>query len=213
MKIIIIGGSTTGLTLANLLGEDHEITIIEENEEIAKNLAEKTTSLVLNADGSDISILKEAGIDESDTIITTADDKTNLMVCQIAKSENVKKIISLVNEPKNEELFTKLGVTNLVSVVGTNVMAIKKMLYQYGDERIIAQLGEGELQIVEISVPENSKIIGKEVKIEDAKVAAIYRSGELLIPDDKSVFQVGDVLLLATKTKDLSEIHDYIVGT
>jgi trk system potassium uptake protein TrkA len=213
MKVIIIGGGETGITLANLLGEEHDVTIIEKEEELAKDLANKTSALIIKGDATDLSILKQAEIEKADAIVlATNDDKTNLMLCEIAKTEKVKKIISLVNIPKNEELFTKLGVNRLVSVVGTNVTGIRKMLYKYGEERIIAQLGGGETQIIEQTISKKSRLVGKSPKIKKATVAAVYRSGEIIIPTEKTSLKEGDVLIVAVKTKDLPDVSDLITG-
>ena len=212
MKIMIIGGGTTGLTLANLLGEDHEIIIIEKEEAVAKDIANKTHALVVQGDGSDISVLKDANFTEMNAIVSTADDKTNLMVCEIAKSEKISKIIALVNEPKNEELFTKFGIVHIVSAVGTNITAIKRMLYQIGDARIIAQIGQGEIQILEMTIAEESRLAGKPAQIHNASVSAIYRGGELLIPKKSTILEKGDLLIFVTKTKDLQSITDLITG-
>lgn len=212
MKILLIGGTPTALTLSNLLGEENEVTIIERDPEKAKQIAEETPSLIVAGDGSDISVLTDAGIEQTDAIVATTDDKTNLMICEIAKSMNVERIIALVNEPKNEELFQKLGVSQLVSVVGTNVTAIKRLLSQVGQERIIAQLGEGEVQVVEQTVSKDSSLVGKPAKIENASIAAIYRSGELMIPNGDNNFEEGDVVLLVAKTEHIKKINDLITG-
>jgi trk system potassium uptake protein len=212
MKIIIVGGSVNGLTLANLIGENHEITIVESDEELAQKISSETHALVVHGDGGDISLLQEAGLAEADAIVTTADDKTNLMVCQIAKSEGKKKIIALVREPKNEELFIKLGVNDLVSSVGTNVTAIKRLLHRVGEERVLVQLGDGKAQIIELALGENSKLIGQQVSLPHAHVAFLYRSGEIMVPDESTLFEVADVLVVALKTEDLGEIFSLISG-
>lgn len=209
---MIIGGGTTGLTLATLLGEDHEITIVEKEETVAKDIANKTHALVVNGDGSDISVLKDANFTEMDAVVVTADDKTNLMICEIAKSEKIPKIISLVHEPKNEELFTKLGIVHLVSVVGTNITAIKRLLYQVGEARIIAQIGQGEIQILELTIAEKSRLVGKKAQIHGASISAIYRGGELIIPKESNILEKGDLLIFVAKTKDLPGITDLITG-
>ncbi|MBU0536675.1 MAG: NAD-binding protein [Nanoarchaeota archaeon] len=126
MKIIIIGGGATGLALANLLSEHEKITIIEKDEAKAKSIANKTSVLVIQGDGTDLAVLKEAGIEEAEAfIITTGDDKVNLMACELAKSEGVKNIISLVNSLQNEKLFTSINITSVVSVVAAKANAIK----------------------------------------------------------------------------------------
>src|SRR3989344_4740151 len=195
MKVIIVGGSANGLTLANLIGDEHEITIVEKEKELADKIANETHALVINGDATDISLLKEAGLNQADALVSTASDKDNLMICQIAKSENVPKIIPIVRDPKNEELFTKLGLSHIVSSVGTNVTAIKNLLHQIGDVRILAQLGGGEVQIIEPTIAEGSSLIGQPAKLKYAIIAVVYRSGELMIPQEKTMLEQGDVLL------------------
>ncbi|MBD3156767.1 hypothetical protein GF369_02965 [Candidatus Peregrinibacteria bacterium] len=212
MKIIIVGGTETVLALANLLGDDHDITIVERDEEVAKTIADEVSALVIHGDGTDMSVLNEASIGEADAVIAATDDKTNLMICEIAKSEKVGKIIALVQDPQNEELFTKLGITHLVSVVGTNVTDIKRQLSQVGDERIIAQLGSGEVQIAELTIGENSPIIGKPPAVNGARIAAIYRSGKMIIPKEDTPLQESDVIVVVMKTGDLSKVTDLIKG-
>ena len=213
MKVIIVGGGETGTTLAKLLGEDYDVVIIEKDEALAKGIANKVNAMVINGDGTDISIFKEAGIDKADAVVaTTSDDSTNVMICQIAKTENVKKIIPVVHSPKNEELFTKLGITSLVSVAGTNASGIKRLLHMFGDSRIIAQLGAGDVQVIEQVVSKKSRLIGKKAVIKKAVVASVYREGELIIPTPQTVLKKGDVLLVAVKTKDLHAVVGAIKG-
>lgn len=212
MKIIIIGGTPTAITLANLMGEQNEITLIEHDPEKAKEIANSTSALVVEGDGSDVTVLNDAGLADCDAIVATGDDKTNLMVCEIAKSENVKKIIALVNEPKNEELFEKLGVSKVVSSVGTNVTAIKQVLAEYGDERIICQIGDGKIQIFEETVKPESKLIGQPLALADAYIAVIYRNGEIIMAKDVDIVNEGDVLIITAKTEDIPKIKKIING-
>ncbi|MBN2111956.1 NAD-binding protein [Candidatus Woesearchaeota archaeon] len=213
MKVIIVGGGETSVTLANLIGEEEEITVVEKDEALAKALANKVKATVINGDGTDISILKEAGIENADAVVAaTSDDSTNVMICQIAKTENIRKIVPLVRNPKNEELFTKLGITSMVSVAGTNARGIIRMLRTYGEWRVVSQLGEGDVQIIEQVVSKKSKLVGKKAAIKKAVVATIYRKGELIIPTPDSVIQEGDVVLVAVKTKDLLDVVGAIKG-
>jgi trk system potassium uptake protein len=213
VKIIIVGGGETGLALANLMEKEAEITIIEKEETIAKELANKVNALVIYGDGTDISILKEAGIENTDVLVTTtSDDTVNLMVSQIARAENVKKIIPIVKKPKNEELFTKLGISSIVSVVGSNVSDIKRILRTYGDARIIATLGEGNVQVIQQVIGEKSKLINQKAKIKNAVVATIYREGKSIIPTPESILKEGDVLLFTVKTKHLHKVLETMKG-
>lgn len=208
MKIIIVGGGEKGLALANLLTNKHQVTVIEQDEDRAKLIATKTQVLVLHGDGGDITILRQANVGDADYVVTTADDKTNLVVCQIAKNEKVQHIVALVNESKNEELFSKLEISNLVFVVGTIVSAIQRIIVQKGTEDIISQLGLGEMQVAKMTVSEGCKAEGAEAKIKNAEILAIYRAGKLIKKTEGETFQKDDTLLLAVQPKTLEEVNN-----
>lgn len=204
MKVVIIGGGETGLALANLLGEDFTISIIEKKEAVSKDIANRTHALVIQGDGTDISILKEAGINEADAIVaTTREDSTNLMICEMAQNEDVEKIITLVNNPKDDEIFSKPGITT-VSVVGTNVTAIKKALLQKGSENIILQWGD--IELIQQKVTKESPLVGKSPVISGAIVCGLSRGGEILIPTKDVEVEEGDVLLLSVKSKHVDSV-------
>jgi len=207
MKIIIVGGGEKGLALANLLSNDHQVTLIEQDEDRAKIIAGKTQVLVLQGDGADTTILRQASVSEADYVVTTADDKTNLVVCQIAKNEKVPHIVSLVKESKNEELFSKLEISNLVFVVGTIVSAIQRIIMQRGTEDIICQLGLGEMQITKMTVSAGCAIEGQEAKLKNAEILAIYRGGRLIKETKTEKFLEKDTVLVAVAPKELVALH------
>jgi trk system potassium uptake protein len=213
MKLLIVGGGETGLTLAKLFEKQGDVTIVEKEEKLAKELTLKTNAMIIHGDGTDISILKEAGVDKCHAlVVTTGDDTINLMISQIGKSEKVPKVIPLVRKPKNEELFAKLGVTSFVSVAGSNASEIKNSLRTYGDTRVIAQFGEGDVQIIQQVIAKESKLVHQKAEIKKAVIATIYRNGEIIIPFGETMLKGGDVLLVAVKTKDLPAVLELIKG-
>ena len=207
MKIIVIGAGETGKAIVNMLtGEKHDVSVVESDDKIAEGTASDTDALVIKGDATDISTLKDAGIDKADAVIAaTNDDKTNLMVCEIAKSSNIKKIISRVNNPKNEELFNKLGIKSIVPVVSMTVTAIRRCLSEYG-ERVIAQLGDGKVEVLEATIGQKSTLIDKEAKITNAIIGSIYRSGEIIVPDKRTKLKAGDVVIMFVKPENLSKV-------
>jgi len=213
MKLCIVGGGETGLTLAKLFEKEADVTIVEKDEILAKELTHKTNALIIHGDGTDISILKEAEVSKSDAlVITTGDDTVNLMISQIGISEKVRKVIPLVRKPKNEELFSKLGVNTFVAVAGSNASEIKRILRTYGDARIIAQFGGGEVQLIQQAITKKSKLIRQKAEIKNAVIATVYRSGKIILPTPSTRLKEGDVLLVAVKTKDLSKVLEGIKG-
>ncbi len=213
MKIIIVGGGEKGLALANLLANEHQVTLIEQDEDRAKVIATKTQVLVLHGDGADVTILRQANIKEADYIVTTADDKTNLVVCQISKNEKVEHTVALVNESKNEELFSKLEITNLVFVVGTIVSAVQRIIMQKGTENIISQLGLGEMQVTKMTVTGGCKAENMEATgIKGAFMLAIYRASKLIREVKEEKLLKDDTVLFAVSPKNLEDINEYFTA-
>lgn len=215
MDIIIVGGGEVGLTSANVLStKDHDLVLIESDEARAKAIANDIDALVVHGEGTDMATLSDAGAHKADAVIAvTDDDKTNLMVCEIAKSMGVPKIIARVNKTENEELFTKLGITGIVSSVGIAVSKIKNLLLQRRSERLIYELGKGQVQVMAITIPKESKLVGQSAEIKKAIIGVIYRNGELTLPKESTKFKEEDVIVLTVKTRDLPSIRKQIYGT
>ncbi|HZJ18504.1 MAG TPA: NAD-binding protein [Patescibacteria group bacterium] len=211
MNIIIVGGNEIGLNLAKLFEKEAEITIVEKDEILAKELSQKTNVLIIHGDGTDISILKEAKINKADAlVVTTGDDTINLMVSQIGKSEKVPIVIPLVRKPENVELFKRLGVNSVVSVAGSIASDINRVIRTHGDAKIIAQFGKGDVQIIQQLISKDSKLINNEAEIKNAVITAIYRDDKIIIPEADTRLKQEDVLLLAIETKYLKEVLELI---
>ena len=84
--------------------------------------AERFGAVVMNGDGAEAATLAAAGAARADVVIAvTGDDEDNLVICQMAKQRfHVNRTIARVNNPKNEELFRRLGID--VTVNHTNVI-------------------------------------------------------------------------------------------
>ena len=211
-RIIIVGAGSLGKALVNMLSnEEFEIVVVESEADVAKDIAEKTDTLVIKGDGTEMAILNDAGIEEAHAIVVvTQDDKTNLMICEIAKNVKVDKIIARVNKPENEELFIELGITSIVPIMTLALTSIKRTLEKKG-MRVIAELGNGKVELSEIKVSKESRYVGKNLtSLKDAVVCTIYRDGDLLIPNSKMKFKEGDVIVIASKTKDVNKIEKAI---
>ncbi|MCK5023004.1 MAG: NAD-binding protein [Candidatus Aenigmarchaeota archaeon] len=213
MKVIIIGGQKLGEALSQLLiKEKHDVVVVETDEKLAEELAEKLDALVLHGDGTDKNILKDANIEKADVVIAaTGDDKTNLMVCEFAKSVNVPNIISRINQSDNEGIFTKVGVSNIINTTNASVLAFKKAMENPG-KQIATLIAGGKGEVFEISIHKESKFNKK--KIEDiAKgftIACIYRGDKYVVPKPESKIKEGDILVICSPLEQVKKIESMI---
>lgn len=210
MKIVIIGGGKVGEALSKLLvREKNDVVVIEKNEKRAEDLAEKLDVLVLHGDGSESDILKDANVDDSDAVIAmTGDDKTNLMICEIAKSSKVQNIVARLNETDNEGVFMKIGISSIINTTTSAVLDFKQAIERPG--KILAGFVAGEkAEVFEIVITEKSKYAGKTV-VDTAKkfsIGAINRNGELLIPTHKTKLREGDIITICAPLGELKKIE------
>ena len=77
MKAIIIGAGELGRLLASTLcAENHDVVVIDSSSENFERLKEKLDLMVIEGSCSDVSILKQAGIQNCDTLIAATKRQT-----------------------------------------------------------------------------------------------------------------------------------------
>ena len=208
LNVIVVGGGKIGEHVSKLFEtRGHSVCVIEKDEELAKELSTRIGSTVINGDGTDMLVLKDAGITNADVFIAlTGDDKVNLMACEIAKSFNEPKIISIVNKPGNEEIFLKLGVNDIVAVTQQVANAVENMIMK-GGSRVIGEVADGSVKVVELLIGENSKYVGKmKDEVKDFLLAGIWRNGAFIFPHNHVKINAGDLILAVVRTKDLDKV-------
>ncbi len=135
---MIIGGGNIGLNLAKMLEtnfQDARVRIIEKDKKRAEEIAnELSSSIVINGDALDEDILKEANLEESETVLAlTNDDEDNLMVSvlveKFAKDEkdiDDKRTMALINKPNYSLLQNSLKIDDLIDPRMNTVSSILK---------------------------------------------------------------------------------------
>lgn len=212
MKTIIIGGGKIGFNLFKTLKErGRQVTVIERDKDTCIKIAEDMNADVIWGDGTDLEVLKEAGIDEADIVAAvTGSDEENLVICQIAKlSFNFMKTIARVNNPKNTIMFKNLGIDN--TVCSTEVIA---NLIEYSlnkeDYRIINTIGRGPMVLAELSIKEDgpwcNKMIKDLVLPQECVFVSVLRGDDVIYPKGDTQILYNDKVLIVTNNLALSEL-------
>ncbi len=110
MNILIIGAGKVGTSLAKDMAlKGHKVSVIEKVESVCNQFGNLANIEITCGDGCDPLVLESAGVKIANIIATvTGDDEDNLVVAQLAKMQpNRPKVVSIINHPRNEWLFTK----------------------------------------------------------------------------------------------------------
>lgn len=218
MKTIIIGGGKIGYNLYKTLKErGRQVTVVERDKETCLKFAEDMNADVIWGDGTDLDILKEAGIDEAEIVAAvTGSDEENLVICQIAKlSFKYMRTIARVNNPKNTVMFKNLGIDN--TVCSTEVIA-NLIEYSLNNEeyRIVNTIGRGSMLLVELLMKENSPWSNKMIKEltipHECVFVSILRGDEIIYPKGDTLVLCKDKILTVTNNSTLavlvSQLYD-----
>src|SRR6266702_3559186 len=165
MYLIIGGGGEVGYYLTrNLLNQGHEVLLLEKSGGRAGTLGEELGQSVLRGDACEARTMEDAGARRADVVIAvTGEDEDNLVICQLAKNHfNVTRTIARLNNPKNEDLFQKLGIEVTISPTKAILSLVESELP--GPHFVLLKtLKKAGLEVVELTIPPMAPVIGKKL--------------------------------------------------
>ena len=213
MYIVVVGAGKVGYYLTKtLVSEGYEVLLVERNAEKVERISERFGAVVMLGDGAEAATLQRAGAARADVVIAvTGEDEDNLVICQVSKKMfGVAHVIARVNNPKNEELFKRLGIDTTVSVTNIILSYIEQSLPDRPLTHLLT-LSHADLAIVEASVDNRSPYAGRplgEVRLPpDVAVSAIIRGSDLLIPGPDTRLQPGDDVIALTHRSSEDELR------
>ncbi len=211
MYIIVVGGGKIGYHLTKfLLAEKNEVLLIENDEARVAELSAEFGESVMEGNGSRVPILREGGANRADVLVAvTGVDEDNLVICQIAKTVfKCPRTIARVNDPRDEALFSAMGVDATVSSTRLINSLIEEQVNANSTMIPLLTLSAGNVEIIEADISSRSEMMGKKVKEvnlpEGARIVAILRETEVVIPTGDSLFGPGDKIMVLVK-KDVEQ--------
>lgn len=205
MYIIVVGGGKVGYYLAKeLVEEQHEVLLIEQNPVKCAAISEDLPDIVVQGDGCEAATLERAGVARCDMIIAvTGDDEDNLVVCQVARHLfQVPRTVARVNNPKNEDIFTRLGIDKSISATSVIMAHIEQELPTHPLIPLMTLKGGG-LEIVEVRIPSDSFVVGKPIRDillphQSLISLVIDAEGHPRVPTGETVIHAGDQVVAVT---------------
>jgi len=216
MKIIVVGGETLAYHFAKMVQtKGYKVVVINKNLEFCQQLSKKLRTLVIHGDGSKRYVLEQAEPLPEDIVVTlTPKDQDNLVISLLAReSFKVRKVVSLVNDPNNREIFEAFGI-NCISP--TEVVADMATRYTFAEQIKSYFPISQNLSIIEIPIEEKHPVVSKQLKDipmpHDSIVGSIVRNDEIIIPRGDTVVKAGDRLIILCNTGVQSEVLKVITG-
>ena len=211
--ITIIGGGNVGKMLAeNLEDARLKVKIIEKNYARCEKISEDlSNTLIINGDGTDLSLLNEEEIFDSDVVVSvTNNDEKNLLCSLLAKQLGVKRVIARVTKNANMSLFEKVGIDIAVSTKNAALNEVKNNISETNVD-IVATVEQGQGEILELKTPENFEdIMLKDLKLPaKAIISIIQRRNKVIIPKGDTFIKRNDNLTIFTTSENSPIIKEF----
>lgn len=216
MEMCIVGGGSVGRVLTERFVRRGERVVVIDIDEENCRIIRQIGGEAVHGDAGDIAVLKKAGLERAKhLIVTTNQDSTNLLVCQLAKSKfgmGVDRIVARVNNPENLKAFKDIG-TRAMSPVLSTAITIENLIDR--PDLILTEVSM-EMDIIEREL-KNPELFDKPLKdVEFAKnchnclVILIKRGDETYVPHGDFVLKEGDYITLIGKGRSVRQTAELI---
>ncbi|HET6531974.1 MAG TPA: TrkA family potassium uptake protein [Actinoplanes sp.] len=219
MRVAIAGAGNVGRSIASeLIGNGHQVMLIERQPLQLRPERVPDAEWVL-ADACELSSLEEAELSACDVVVAaTGDDKVNLVVSLLAKTEfAVPRVVARVNRAENEWLFTEQWGVD-VSVSKPRLMAaLVEEAVTVGDLVRLMTFRQGEANLVEITLPLDAPYVGEPVRSvplpRDSALVTILRGKRVLVPTPDDPLEAGDELIFVCTAEVEDQVRAVILGS
>jgi trk system potassium uptake protein TrkA len=213
-RVIIVGGGNIGLYIAKGLEKlgSMKIRLIERDRKRAEMIAEDLErTIVLEGDGLDRGVLREAGVVEAETVVAVTDnDQVNILACVVAKREGAQRTMALINNLDYGPISEAVGVDRFVDPRATTVSTILQHVRR-GRIKGLYSLADGSAEVIDAVALETSPLVGKplrEAKLpEGVMIGAVYRNNEVHMPTGDTVIDAGDRIVLMSMRENIKEVE------
>ncbi|MBX6357795.1 MAG: TrkA family potassium uptake protein [Micromonosporaceae bacterium] len=219
MRVAIAGAGNVGRSIAQELIENgHEVMLIEREPERLRPERVPAAEWVL-ADACELSSLQDAQLSRCDVMVAaTGDDKVNLVVSLLAKTEfAVPRVVARVNRAEDEWLFTEQWGVDVAVSKPRLMAALVEEAVTVGDLVRLMTFRQGEANLVEITLPPGAPYVGRAVRDvplpRDSALVAILRGKRVLVPGPDDPLEAGDELVFVCTAEVEDAVRAVMLGS
>jgi len=211
VKVVIIGAGRSGTELAaRLMRDKHAVTLVDRDEPSCRRAFEQFGIATMVGDGTDPTILAEAGADRADVLVALLRrDADNLAIALLGRQMGAGRVLARMRDNGYEQVYRGGGVEEIVSEVDILVSALH-IAALHPKVRGSMRLGGGQSIAFEVPIPLSAAAAGKTVRelAADARFpkGAVFagvtdQEGIMRGPrGDSVVLAEGSVILVASES-------------
>lgn len=217
---MIIGGSIFAYYLAKeLISMGISVKIIEQDEDNCNTLSTLLPkAVIINADGTDPDVLKEAGIEYIESFVPlTGIDEENILLTLHAKQVSNAKVITKINKIDFKEVINQLDLGSLIypkNIASEAIVAYVRAKNNSKNSNVetLYHMFDYQVEAIEFRVDGKNSVTDiplKDLRLkEDVLISFINRNGKIIIPTGSDCIMAGDTVMIVTKHSGFDQIAD-----
>jgi len=217
--VVIVGAGEVGTYLATLLiGEGHDVAVIEQDEKVVHRVEKQLDALVVYGNGASTHALQAAGIRRADLFVSVVDhDEINMFTCMAAKKLAGPQTIARVRDRRYlgdyySVTSADLGIDLILGAEHVVAEHIGR-LFAFPGLSSHQVLADGRLVIIETSIKRQFTGIDQTLsQLETPRpgnLIAIQRDEEFLIPRGDTVIAENDQVFTLTVPERIDDFLRY----
>ncbi len=220
MKIIILGAGQVGSSvLASLASEANDIVMVDTQPAILKDLQDRFDIGTVQGNAAHPTVLERAGADKADMLIAvTSDDETNMLACLMA--DFLFKIPRKIARVRAIEYFSYPGIFSPETIPIDVVISPEQIITQFIERLLkypgasqVLDFAEGRVRLVSVKAHQGGPLVGREIRElhqhmpnVHARITAIFRNGQPVIPNGKTIIQADDEVFFAASSEEIKAV-------
>jgi trk/ktr system potassium uptake protein len=221
MYVLVAGGGHMGTHLVErLVREGHDVAVIDVDPRVTERIFAEQGVVVFTGHATDLDILEQAEIKRAEVAVAmTGRDSDNLSFCLLARYFGVPRVLARMLNPQYEVPYRLVGATKVHNeadiLVGSFLTSIS-----YPQVGALMPLARGELVIMELRIPEGSRVAGQEiaaiVRRPDFPGHCVFIGVEtdegVRVADGRTLVKPGTTVILAAKRAELGQVVELLTG-
>lgn len=211
MRVVIAGAGKVGRSIASeLVVNGHEVLLIDRDHTMESGRVPGAALII--ADACELTTMETADLATAQVVIAaTGDDKANLVVSLLAKTEyGVPRVVARVNHPKNEWMFDESWGVDVAVSTPRLMSALVEEAVSIGDLVRLFTFRQGSANLVELTLASDCRCAGRRVADmqwpPDTALVAIIRGPHVITPQADDALQSGDELLFVAPAEREDEL-------
>jgi trk system potassium uptake protein TrkA len=218
VKVAIAGAGAVGRSIAReLLDKSHDVLLIDKDpRKVVEDRVPQARWLL--GDACEVANLEQASLEQYDVVVgATGDDKVNLVVSLLAKSEfSVRRVVARINHPANEWLYTEAWGVDVAVSTPRVLAALVEEAVEVGDLVRLFSFRGGQASLLEVTLSESAPCAGGQVSDltlpQDAALTAIVRGARVITPRPEEPLEAGDELVFVALPESEGAIRAAVIG-